>query len=119
MELGNSHKSCANQRPWPPGPPMRALGQDQIGPILELISPLFLAQKGPKWSQILCRDPEHDPSVLRLACGGHFGAIWGNTKRKNAHSKSFLGRSECVLAPFLGPKGPLSYTGAVCRTLLD
>ena len=73
---------------------MRALGQDQIGPILELISPLFLAQKGPKWSQILCRDPEHDPSVLRVAVWGHwgpFGGIWGQDKRKKCTLKLILG----------------------------
>ena len=73
---------------------MQALGQDQIGPILELISLLFLAQKGPKWSQILCRDPEHDPSVLRVAVGGHQGplwAIWGRYKRKKGTLKIILG----------------------------
>ena len=73
---------------------MRALGQDQIGPILEVISPLFLAQKGPKWSQILCRDPEHDPSVLRLACVailGPFGTILGQYKREKWTLKLILG----------------------------
>ena len=73
---------------------MRALGQDQIGPILELISPLLLGQKGPQWSQILCRDPEHDPSVFRVAVGGHWGpflGILGQYKRKKCTLKIILG----------------------------
>ena len=101
---------------------MRALGQDQIGPIFELISHLFWPRKGPNGPKS-CAGTQNMTLVysgyLFGAFGGHFGAFRGDTRGKKAPSNSFWGRSECVLAPFLGPKGPLSYTGAVFRTLLD
>ena len=60
MEVGNSPKSCASERPQPPGPPTGTLGCDQIGPILDLISPLLSSQKGPKWPPIVFKGyPEY------------------------------------------------------------
>merc|ERR1711940_375778 len=78
--------------------PMRALGPDKFGPILELISPLFLAKKGPKWSQILCRDPEHDPSVLRVAVWGHWGQL-GAIQEEKRHPQTHSGAVLSVFWP--------------------
>ena len=55
---------------------------------------LFWVCFGPQKTQILFSDPEHDPSVLRLACGamlGPFGTILGQYKREKWTLKLILG----------------------------
>ena len=87
MELGNSHKSRANQRPWPPGPPMGALGPDQIGPILELISPLVLPQNGPKWPPMARKGyPEYTRVMFWVTAQdlGPLGPFWCKKEEKLA-----------------------------------